>query len=167
MDSVVAALRLVNQTPPYPRAKEVTVANDLQIDQRLTIPGREIVYRMSRSSGPGGQHVNTADTRVELRWNIRHSAVLTPAQRLRLEQTLASRINRRGELVLSSGKRRSQHQNRQAVATRLVELVRRALQPRRRRRRTQPTAATKEKRLREKRRRAEQKRLRRPPDPTD
>jgi len=143
------------------------VSEDLLVDSGLLIPGGEITYRASRSSGPGGQHVNTTDTRVELRWNVRESAVLNEDQRERLLTRLAGRINRNGELVLSCGTRRSQHRNREEVAARLARLVRAALVRPRRRVPSQPTREAREKRLREKKRRAETKRRRRPPDETD
>ena len=140
------------------------MSEDIFINRQLTIPHEEIRFTASRASGPGGQHVNTADTRIELRWNIRQSAVLSDSQRERITMALASRINRRGELVLRSGTRRSQHQNRQEVLTRLVTLVQRALAVRKRRVQTKPPASTRERRLQEKKRRAEIKHRRQRPE---
>jgi len=134
------------------------MSDDIVITPRLRIPLHEIRFSATRSSGPGGQHVNTTDTRVELRWNVQQSAVLSEQQRERIQATLSSRINRRGELIVSSGTRRSQHHNRQEVIARFATLLRHALAPRKRRRRTERPAAAHEERLRQKRRRAEIKR---------
>ena len=141
--------------------------DDLVINSRLAIPGDEIRITASRSSGPGGQHVNTADTRIELRWNVRSSAVLSERQRARIERLLASRINRRGELVLRSSSQRSQHQNRREALARLAALVMRALTPRKRRLPTAPTRAAREQRVQEKKRRTQVKQQRRRPEEDD
>jgi ribosome-associated protein len=143
------------------------VPGHITINADLAIPLTEIQFTASRASGPGGQHVNTADTRVQLRWDIRHSAVLSDEQRERIERSLANRINQAGELVLTSGTRRSQHQNRQEVVARLITLVSEALVPRPPRRPTKPPAAAGEQRLQEKKRRSEIKRQRQKPDDTD
>ena len=143
------------------------MSDGIVITPRLTIPLQEIHFSATRASGPGGQHVNTTDTRVELRWNIQRSAVLSEQQRARIQEALSTRINRRGELVISSGTRRSQHRNRQEVMTRFAGLLRRALAPRKRRRRTERPAVADEERLRQKRRRAEIKRGRQPAEQED
>ncbi len=128
------------------------------INAALAIPLDEIRLRASRASGPGGQHVNTADTRVELRWDIEASRALTAAQRDRLRERLASRINRHGELVMTCAAERSQHRNREIVLARLAALLRAALARRPPRRRTQPTAAARARRREQKQRRARVKR---------
>jgi ribosome-associated protein len=137
------------------------------ITPQLTIPWHELHFKASRASGPGGQHVNTADTRIELRWNVQESAVLTDRQRIQIVQALAGRINRQGELVLTCDTRRSQHRNRQEVIQRLGQLVRRAVAPRRRRVPTVPSAEARERRLRDKRIQAERKRRRQRPDDSE
>jgi len=136
----------------------------LHIRDNLQIPMRELKFRASRSSGPGGQHVNRSETRVELLWDVRHSPSLSKTQRYRIEQALASRIDKDGVLHLVSGERRSQWQNRQAVIERFVEMVREATQPPRKRLPTLPPEAAKERRLREKRRRSEIKKARKKVD---
>lgn len=141
--------------------------DDLTIDAHLSIPLSEIRFATSRSSGPGGQHVNKADTRVELRWDVQQSAVLSDNQRERIQEILQHRINRRGELVLSSDTRRSQHRNRQEVLERFVGLLRRALTPRKQRRPTRRPAAAEKARLQSKRRQADRKRQRRRPADDD
>jgi ribosome-associated protein len=137
---------------------------NLVVNDRLIIPRSELRYSASRSSGPGGQHVNTAATRIELRWNVLASAALSPEQRDRLRQVLGSRLTGDGDLVLTSQVHRSQHRHRQEVTGRLVALVDRAMRRRKIRRRTRPPAAAHERRLREKKRRGELKRQRREPD---
>jgi ribosome-associated protein len=133
------------------------VADDLIINSRVTIPSSELVYTTSRSSGPGGQHVNTADTRVQLRWNLGDTVALTEAQRARLERALAARLTEAGEILLASDKHRSQRRNREEVTQRLAALVREALVPPKPRRKTKPTRASKERRLSDKKRRSDVK----------
>jgi ribosome-associated protein len=123
----------------------------------------ELELRASRSSGPGGQGVNTTDSKVELRWDVRRSPALTDVQRRLIEERLASRINAEGVLVLQGSEHRSQHRNREAVIARLQTLVADALVPPRPRRATRPTRGAKERRLEDKRARASTKELRRRP----
>lgn len=127
------------------------------------IPRAELTYRASRSGGPGGQHVNTSSTRVELTWDVAGSPSLTEDQRRRLRDALANRLDGAGVLHLTEGGSRSQHRNREAVTERLRELLTEALRPRKRRKPTRPSRAAREARLRAKRRRAETKRRRGPP----
>lgn len=133
------------------------MADDLIINSRVTIPASELAYTTSRSSGPGGQHVNTADTRVQLRWDLRATVALSDAQRDRVARALSSRLTEAGEILLASDKHRSQRRNREEVTQRLAALVREALVPPKPRRRTKPTRASKEKRLSDKKRRSEVK----------
>jgi ribosome-associated protein len=130
----------------------------LAIDERLTIPRAELSYHATRSGGPGGQHVNTSSTRVELTWDVQASASLDDAQRQRLMMKLARRIDKDGVLHLSSSTSRSQHQNREDVTERFRRMVAAALREPKPRRRTRPPAAAREARLREKKRRSETKR---------
>lgn len=143
------------------------MSNSVEITPRLVIPLQELRFAATRSSGPGGQHVNTADTRVELRWNVGNSGVLTSAQKTRLTRVLARRLNRRGELVLTCGTRRSQRRNKQELLERLAKLVRRALARPRRRIATAPSSQVRERRLQDKQRRAKIKRSRQRPDQED
>ena len=133
------------------------MADDLIINNQVTIPVAELVYTASRSSGPGGQHVNTTDTRIQLRWNLEGSTALTEAQRDRIRRALASRLTEAGDLLLASDKHRSQRRNREEVTQRLAALVREALVPPKPRRKTKPTRASKERRLDDKKRRSEVK----------
>lgn len=135
----------------------------LRIDAGLTIPESELSWRFSRSSGPGGQGVNTADSRVELAWDAAGSAVLSPRQRERLLERLSSRLVE-GVLTITASEHRAQLQNRNAARDRLAAVVADALQPPPPSRRpTRPSRGAKERRLEAKKRRTDVKRLRRPP----
>lgn len=137
----------------------------LQVAPGLSIPRSELVYRATRSGGPGGQHVNTTSTRIELTWDLAGSPTLDEDQRKRLQARLAKRIDSTGVLRLTAGRSRSQFRNREEVTERFQTLIAEALRERKRRRPTRPTRASKEARLRAKRRRSELKRSRRPVDP--
>jgi ribosome-associated protein len=131
----------------------------------LVIPAAELVERFSRSSGPGGQSVNTTDSRVELRWDIGSSAALTDAQRERLREALDERLAA-GALVIVASEHRSQLLNRQAARGRLVNYVRDALAPPPpARRASRPSRAARARRIEAKRHRGEIKAMRRRPPP--
>jgi len=134
---------------------------------KFTIPLEELSFRASRSGGPGGQHVNTSATRVEVRWNVTGSPSLSDEQRQRLLERLGGRIDARGNLRVVADERRSQLRNREAALERLNSLVSDALKPRKKRKKTRPPRAADERRLDEKRRRGNAKRDRRPADPDD
>lgn len=126
----------------------------------LAIPRAELEVRASRAGGPGGQHVNTSSTRVEVRWNVRDSAALSDDQRARLLERLASRLDGEGWLRVVASDSRSQRQNRDRAEERLAELVRQALVVPKRRRPTKPTRASKLARLDAKKQKSEKKRNR-------
>ncbi|MBU8870893.1 MAG: aminoacyl-tRNA hydrolase [Gemmatimonadales bacterium] len=130
------------------------MSDDLVINAKVTVPAGELSFSASRSSGPGGQHVNTTDSRIQLRWNLRESVALTEVQRNRLLKFFASRLTEAGELILACDTNRSQRRNREEVVQRLAALVREALIPPKPRRKTRPTAASRERRLQDKRRRS-------------
>jgi len=142
-------------------------SDDVTIGDGIVIPGEELRYRASRAGGPGGQHVNTTDSRVELRWSVRDSRALGEAQKTLLAARLGRRINQEGELVLHCATERSQHRNRVLVTARLASLVRAALVRRRDRVPTAPGRAAGERRLAAKRSRAGHKRTRERPDDED
>ena len=129
----------------------------------LVVPEAELVERFSRSSGPGGQGVNTTDSRVELRWDLAHSAALTDAQRSLVLDRLAERVVD-GELVLVAAEHRSQLRNRQAARARLAALLADAFEPPSPARRpTRPSRAARQRRVEDKRRRGDVKAGRRRP----
>ncbi|SFR87139.1 ribosome-associated protein [Microbacterium sp. cf046] len=135
----------------------------LRIDSGITIPESELSWRFSRSSGPGGQGVNTADSRAELVWDAAGSAVLSPLQRERLLSRLSGRLVG-GVLTITASEHRAQLRNRDAARARLAAVVADALRPPAPPRRpTAPSRGSKERRLAAKQRRTDIKRLRRPP----
>lgn len=135
---------------------------DLRVRGSVVIPEAELSWRFSRSSGPGGQGVNTTDSRVELRWDLAASAALGPVLRERALERLADRLVDGGVVSVTASEQRSQWQNRLAAERRLVDLVAQAIAPPPRPRRpTRPTRGSTERRIAEKKRRGEVKRLRR------
>jgi ribosome-associated protein len=145
-------------------------ANDLMLrparglPDGLVIPASELVEKFSRSSGPGGQGVNTTDSKVELRWDLTASGALNPAQRDRLLDRLATRLDD-GVLTVVASEHRSQWQNRTAARVRLAALLRDALEPPSpARRATRPSRAAQQRRMDAKRRRGELKSTRRRPE---
>jgi ribosome-associated protein len=135
------------------------MAGDLEVRAGLVLPADELVERFSRSSGPGGQHVNTSDSRVELRWDVAGSS-LPEATKERLLARLRHRLVD-GAIVIVASEHRSQLRNREAARRRLVDLLREALAPPPpTRRATRPSRGAREARLSDKRRRGEIKRRR-------
>ncbi len=132
----------------------------VRIHQRLSIPESELEFTTSRSSGPGGQHVNTSETRVTLRFDVENSPSLSEGQKRRIRSRLKTRINNEGVLHVSSQKHRSQSANRDATIEKFAELLRGALQRRKKRKKTKPTKASQERRLDEKKRRGRRKKQR-------
>jgi ribosome-associated protein len=137
------------------------MSDGLRITAELEIPRSELVARATRAGGPGGQHVNTSSTRVELVWNVRDSAALDEALRERLLARLARRLDASGAVRVVASATRSQRRNRDAAEARLVDLVQRALATPRKRIATRPSRAAKDARLTAKKRRGERKRQRR------
>lgn len=131
----------------------------------VTVPAGELTWRFSRSSGPGGQSVNTADSRVELVFDVLRSAALPDPMRARILSRLAHRLVD-GRVTIAASEYRSQHRNREAARTRLADLLTEAsAPPAPQRRATRPTRGSKERRLSAKSRRSQTKALRRrPPD---
>lgn len=119
----------------------------LVVNAHVRIPRTELEVRATRSGGPGGQHVNTSSTKIELRWQPRESVALSDAQRERLLTALATKLDSDGWLRLTASEYRSQLQNRDAAETRLVAMVKGALVVPKVRRATKPTKASKTKRL--------------------
>src|SRR5689334_5939776 len=130
----------------------------IRVTRSVVLPLREIVLRTSRSSGPGGQHAQKSETRVEASFDVEASTALSPAQKRRV-------VAKAGPVLRAVAQdERSQWRNRELATERLVESLREALKVQRRRRPTKPTKASRERRLESKRRRGDTKRLRRPPE---
>jgi ribosome-associated protein len=134
------------------------VPGPLQVNPRLVVPEAELSWRFSRSSGPGGQGVNTSDSRAELSFDVARSPSLTDVQRDRVLDRLGSRLVD-GVLTVAASEHRSQLQNREAAEQRMAQLLREAVAPPPAPRRpTRPTKGSKERRLEGKRQRSEVKR---------
>ena len=133
----------------------------LIINQHLAIPLSELSFRFARSSGPGGQHVQRTESKVELLFDVANSPSLTDEQRALIGSRLTGRIDSDGVLHLTSQAGRSQHENRVDVVDRFVRLLAAALKPRKQRRATRPSAAARERRLESKKRQSRKKSLRR------
>jgi len=137
---------------------------DLEVSPALTIPAAELGWRFSRSSGPGGQHVNTSDSRVQLSWSIAESQALSDEQRLLLLVRLRRRLVD-GAVTVTASEQRSQLRNREIALAKLAEMVAAALAPEpAARRATRRTRGADRRRLAAKGQRSETKRQRqRPP----
>ena len=137
------------------------VDGPLRVTASVSIPADELSWRFSRSGGPGGQGVNTTDSRVELSWDLAASSALPPSLRDRALLRLGRRLNR-GVLTITASEYRSQLRNREAARARLASIVREAIAPPApARRATRPTLSSRQRRLEDKRRRGDLKRLRR------
>jgi ribosome-associated protein len=141
------------------------MADDLEVSASVVIPAAELSERFSRSSGPGGQGVNTADSRVELSFDLANTTALSAAQRARALERLAGRLTD-GVLTVAASEHRNQLANRRAARLRLAALLRAALRPPPARRATKPSRGSVERRLAAKRRRSDVKRGRRA-DPSE
>ncbi len=137
------------------------MADELRVNDRLSLPLAEVELRTSRSSGPGGQHANVTASRVEAVFDVEASAALDERQRARL-------LERLGPVVTAVAQdARGQARNRELALERLAAKLRDALRVRRQRRPTRPTRASRRRRLEQKRRAGERKRGRRPPSPDE
>ena len=138
------------------------MADDLRVNSWLVVPAGELHERFSRSSGPGGQGVNTADTRVELSFDIGRSPALPEYARVRALDNLRGRLSEDGVLTVVSSEQRSQLLNRRAARGRMANLIREAIAPPPAPRvPTRPSRRAKERRVADKRRRSAVKRNRR------
>jgi ribosome-associated protein len=138
-------------------------AAPIRITAGLAIDPAEIEESFVRASGPGGQHVNTTSTAVQLRFDVRRSPSLPDDVRRRLERLAGSRLTRDGVLVLQAQGHRSQKRNREEALNRLVALVREAARPPVPRKKTRPSRASKQRRLDAKKKHGALKALRRGP----
>jgi ribosome-associated protein len=132
--------------------------DSIRVTRSVALPLSELELRFSRSSGPGGQHAQKSETRVEAIFDVEASSALTPAQKRRV-------VARTGPLIRAVAQdERSQLRNRELAVERVADQLRHALRVERRRIPTGPTAASRARRLEEKRRRGDVKRLRKPPE---
>jgi ribosome-associated protein len=134
---------------------------DLALSGGNRILGSEIVELASRSSGPGGQHVNTSSTRVTLRWNLRDSRGINSSDKARLLARLRPKLSREGVLIVHAERHRSRARNQEMARERLREIVETALYQEPPRRPTVPTRASKKRRIEAKRHRGKVKNQRR------
>jgi ribosome-associated protein len=137
------------------------VPDDIAVTGGVSIPRAELTVRATRSGGPGGQHVNTSSTRIEVVWNIDQTTALDDAQRARVRQRLGARVDAEGNVRVVASDSRSQRRNREEAESRLAALIRRALHVPTPRRTTRPTASSVAARLDDKRRRSRLKAERR------
>ncbi|MGQ0714210.1 MAG: alternative ribosome rescue aminoacyl-tRNA hydrolase ArfB [Gemmatimonadaceae bacterium] len=133
----------------------------IRVTETVSIPRSELVVRATRSGGPGGQHVNTSSTRIEITWDIARTRALTEDQRARALTRLGARVSDEGTVRVVASDSRSQRQNREGAENRLADLVRRALAVPKARKRTRTPHKAVEARLNAKRRHRERKQERR------
>jgi ribosome-associated protein len=133
----------------------------LGVTDSVSIPRSELTVRATRSGGPGGQHVNTSSTRIEITWDVARTGALTDEERTRVLSRLGARVSEDGTVRVVASDSRSQRQNRERAEERLVDLIRRALAVAKPRKRTRVPKGAVEARLERKRRRGERKRSRR------
>ena len=126
----------------------------------FTIPEDELTFHAVRSSGPGGQHVNKASTKIGITWDVKDTASLSDEERRRVLDRLATRIDSGGVLRVTAGERRSQLQNRAAALERMTQLVRDALRVQKPRKKTKPSRTAMEGRIAAKKRRSDLKKKR-------
>jgi ribosome-associated protein len=141
------------------------MAEVVRITPEIEIPVEELEFRTSRSSGPGGQGVNTTDSRVELRFDLAGSPSIPPEAKERAMRRLASRVDSAGRLRLVAQNQRSQLANRRDATERLAAMLASAVAAPRARRPTRPSATAAARRVESKRRRASTKQLRQRPPP--
>jgi ribosome-associated protein len=141
------------------------MAEVVRITPEIEIPVEELEFRTSRSSGPGGQGVNTTDSRVELRFDLAGSPSIPPEAKERAMRRLASRVDSAGRLRLVAQNQRSQLANRRDATERLAAMLASAVAAPRARRPTRPSATAAARRVESKRRRASTKQLRHRPPP--
>jgi ribosome-associated protein len=134
--------------------------DDLAIKNGIVIPAHELEINAARAGGPGGQHVNKTSTKIIVRWNVTQSQALTPEQKTRVLEKLASQITKDGFLVVQSSESRSQAHNKKLALDRLAILISKSLHVAKKRKKTKIPEAIEQSRLEEKKRRGTVKKLR-------
>ncbi len=138
-------------------------SSNLQINSQVQIPSWEIVFTASRSSGPGGQHVNKTSSRITLHWSIKETGALTEFQKKRVLKNLGGRLTQEGVLQLHVEEGRSQFRNKEIAKERLTSLLQEALKIPKKRQATKPSKAAKKRRVHNKKLRGALKNLRKKP----
>lgn len=133
---------------------------EIQRKIKLRLLDPEFEFIMSRSSGPGGQHVNKVNSKVQLKFNVGNSTVLSEEEKAILEKKWASKLESSGTLMLQSQEKRSQIQNKELVIRKFYELLAKAFEKKKKRIATKPSKAAIEERLKAKRAKAEKKKWR-------
>jgi ribosome-associated protein len=146
-----------------PTPSELIVRNQLVIGPRLRIPLAELSFQFSKSSGPGGQHVNKTNSKVQMFWNVAESEAIGRDLKLRILQHYAKRISQAGTLMIECQTSRDQHSNRFECLRKLKQLIKGIAVPPKKRKPTAPTRGSVEKRLTGKSNRSDKKKLRKPP----
>ncbi len=140
----------------------MTFVNNIEFNKRDFLG--ELIFKSSRSSGPGGQHVNKTSTKVELRFDVNNSGLLSTEEKIIILKKLSNRISQDGILILSSQESRSQLENKEITINKFYLLITKALTPEKKRKATRPTRASKERRLGSKRIVSQKKQNRKTPD---
>jgi len=126
----------------------------------IKIPENELRFKFVRSSGPGGQKVNKTSSKVQVRWNLDNSLILTEEQKSLVYSRLKNLLTKERDIIIKNDETRSQPQNREKAISRLNKLVNQALKKKKLRKKTKPSKAAKERRLEEKKRISEKKKTR-------
>jgi ribosome-associated protein len=142
---------------PVPAVPVPEGEGPIVVNERVAVPRQELEFKASRAGGPGGQHVNTSSTRIELTWNLERSTAVTDAERARLREKLAAKLDGEGTLRVVASEMRSQSQNRARAEARFADVLRRALVVPKPRKKTRPSRGAVEERLREKKKKSERK----------
>ncbi|MGC6494660.1 MAG: alternative ribosome rescue aminoacyl-tRNA hydrolase ArfB [Myxococcota bacterium] len=134
--------------------------DDLPVNDRLIIPAAALSVQYSRSGGAGGQHVNTTETRVQLRFDLAGCTRLHPAAKQRIRDAHPGLVTASGELVIAADRQRSRHQNLEEARRRLAQIIEACRLPPRPRKKTKPSRAAKRKRTDDKKKRGATKKMR-------
>ena len=136
----------------------------IEITQKISLNEDELSFEFTRSTGPGGQHVNRTESAVKLYFDVGETESISPTVKQRLTKLAGKRMTDDGVLIIEAQRFRSQHRNREDAVSRLVELIRQAAKTPRKRKKTKPSRGARERRLKDKRQRSETKKRRQRPE---